>query len=88
LLEARKPFWGCSFSNGVFSIDGTNVPGGLCSTGASIELVKKKCSSSTLLPLGDALFLMVILRVTDLLAVTTRFLFFFNRELLLLLHAV
>jgi hypothetical protein len=38
--------------------------------------------SSNLLPLGDALFLIVILRVTDLLAVTTCFLFF-NRGLLL-----
>jgi hypothetical protein len=44
LLEARKPFLGCSFSNRVFSIDGTNVSGGLCSFGASIELVKKKVS--------------------------------------------
>jgi hypothetical protein len=25
LLEAWKPFLGCSFSNGVFSVDGTNV---------------------------------------------------------------
>jgi hypothetical protein len=41
LLEARKPFLGCSFSNGVFSVDGANVSGGLCSFGASIELVKK-----------------------------------------------
>jgi hypothetical protein len=31
---------GCSFSNRVFSIDGINVLGGLCSFGASIELVK------------------------------------------------
>jgi hypothetical protein len=44
LLEARKPFVDCSFSNRVFSIDGTNVSGGLCSLGASIELVKKKVS--------------------------------------------
>jgi hypothetical protein len=35
---------GCSFSNRVFSVDGTNVSGGLCSFGASIELVKKKVS--------------------------------------------
>jgi hypothetical protein len=42
LLEVRKPFFGCSFSNRVFSVDGTNVLGGLCSFGASIELVKKK----------------------------------------------
>jgi hypothetical protein len=41
LLEVRKPFLGCSFSNGVFSVDGTNVSGGLCSFGASIELIKK-----------------------------------------------
>jgi hypothetical protein len=39
-LEARKPFLGCSFSNRVFSVDGTNVSGGLCRFGASIELVK------------------------------------------------
>jgi hypothetical protein len=44
LLEARKPFLGCSFSSRVFSIDGTNVSGGLCSFGASIELVKRKVS--------------------------------------------
>jgi hypothetical protein len=44
LLEERKPFLGCYFSNGVFSIDGTNVSGGLCSFGALIELVKKKVS--------------------------------------------
>jgi hypothetical protein len=44
LLEARKPFSGCSFSNRVFSVDGTNVSGGLCSFGASIELVKEKVS--------------------------------------------
>jgi hypothetical protein len=31
LLEARKPCLGCSFSNRVFSVDGTNVSGGLCS---------------------------------------------------------
>jgi hypothetical protein len=31
LLEARKPFLGCSVSNRVFSVDGTNVSGGLCS---------------------------------------------------------
>jgi hypothetical protein len=42
LLEARKPFLGCSFRNGVFSVDDTNVSGGPCSFGASIELVKKK----------------------------------------------
>jgi hypothetical protein len=44
LLEARKPFLGCSFSNRVFSVDGTNVSGGLCRFGASIELVKWKVS--------------------------------------------
>jgi hypothetical protein len=44
LLEARKPFLGCSSSNIVFSVYGTNVSGGLCSLGASIELVKKKVS--------------------------------------------
>jgi hypothetical protein len=42
LLEARKPFLGCSFSNRVFSVDGTNVSGGLCSFGASVYLVMKK----------------------------------------------
>jgi hypothetical protein len=42
LLEARKPFLGCSFSNRVFFLDGKNVLGGLCGVGASIELVKKK----------------------------------------------
>jgi hypothetical protein len=41
LLEARKPFLGCSFSNRVFSVDGTNVLGGLYRFGASTELVKK-----------------------------------------------
>jgi hypothetical protein len=43
LLEARNPFLGCSFSNGVF-VDGPNVSGRLCNFGASIELVKKKVS--------------------------------------------
>jgi hypothetical protein len=28
----------------VFSVDGTNISGGLCNFGASIELVKKKVS--------------------------------------------
>jgi hypothetical protein len=42
LLQLRKPFLGCSFSNRVFSVDGTNVSGGLCNSEASIELVKKK----------------------------------------------
>jgi hypothetical protein len=31
LLESHKPFLGCSFSNRVFSVDGTNVSGGLSS---------------------------------------------------------
>jgi hypothetical protein len=44
LLEDLKPFLGCSFSNKVFFVDGTNVLGGLCSSEASIELVKKKAS--------------------------------------------
>jgi hypothetical protein len=44
LFEACKPFLGCSFSNRVFSIDCTNVSGGLCSFGTSTELVKKKVS--------------------------------------------
>jgi hypothetical protein len=34
----------CSFSNIVFSIYSTNVSDGLCTFGASIELVKKKVS--------------------------------------------
>jgi hypothetical protein len=41
LLEVHKPFFGCSFSNRVFSVDGKNVSGGLCIFGALIELVKK-----------------------------------------------
>jgi hypothetical protein len=41
LREGRKPFLGCSLCNRVFSVDGTNVSGGLCSFGASIEVVKK-----------------------------------------------
>jgi hypothetical protein len=44
LLEARKPFLGCYVSSRVFSIDGTNVSGGLCRFGALTELVKKKVS--------------------------------------------
>jgi hypothetical protein len=44
LLEVHSPFLGCSFSNRVFSIDSINVLGGLCSFGASIELIKKKVS--------------------------------------------
>jgi hypothetical protein len=35
---------GFSFCNRVFSVDGTNVSGSLCSFGASIELVEKKVS--------------------------------------------
>jgi hypothetical protein len=42
LLEARKPFLGYSFSNKFFFVDGKIVSGGLCSFGASIEVVKKK----------------------------------------------
>jgi hypothetical protein len=38
---ARKPFLGCSFSNTVFSVDGTIISDGLCSSGASTELAKK-----------------------------------------------
>jgi hypothetical protein len=41
LLKAQTIF-GCSFSSRVFSVDGTNVSGGLCRLGASTELVKKK----------------------------------------------
>jgi hypothetical protein len=44
LLEARKPFLGYSFSNRVFSVDVTNVSGGLCIFGALIELAKEKVS--------------------------------------------
>jgi hypothetical protein len=44
LLEERKPFVGCSFSNRVLSVDGKNISAGLCSFGASIELIKKKVS--------------------------------------------
>jgi hypothetical protein len=35
LPKGRKPFVGC-FSNRVFSVDGTNISGSLCSFGASI----------------------------------------------------
>jgi hypothetical protein len=41
-LEARRTLLCCSFSNRVFSVDGTNVSDGLCSFGVLIELVKKK----------------------------------------------
>jgi hypothetical protein len=41
LLEARKPFFGYSFSNRVFSVDRKNVSGSLCRFGALIELIKK-----------------------------------------------
>jgi hypothetical protein len=44
LLEAYKAFLGCIFSKRVFSVDGTNVSGGLCSFEGSTELVKKKVS--------------------------------------------
>jgi hypothetical protein len=44
LLEARKPFLGCCFSNKIYSVDVTNVSGGLCGFGASTELVKKNVS--------------------------------------------
>jgi hypothetical protein len=44
VLEARKPHFGSSLSNRTFSVDGTNGSGGLCSFGASTELVKKKVS--------------------------------------------
>jgi hypothetical protein len=44
-LSSRAQTFLCySFSNRVFSTDGTNVSGGLCSFGASIVLVKKKVS--------------------------------------------
>jgi hypothetical protein len=49
LLEARRPFLVCSFSNGVFSGDSTNVSGGLCSFEASIELVKMTVSEMFIL---------------------------------------
>jgi hypothetical protein len=42
-LKHAKHFWAV-LSVIVFSVDGTNVSGGLCSFGASIELVKKKMS--------------------------------------------
>jgi hypothetical protein len=51
LLEARKPFLGCSFSNRIFSVDNTDVPGGLCISGASIGLVKKVSEMFTFLNL-------------------------------------
>jgi hypothetical protein len=44
LPEAHKPFLGCSFSNRVFSVEGTDVLNSLCSFGASTELVNKKVS--------------------------------------------
>jgi hypothetical protein len=43
-IEAHKPFLGCSFRNRVFSIDGTDVSGRLCSFGAPVELVKNMVS--------------------------------------------
>jgi hypothetical protein len=42
-LKSANHFWAV-LSARVFSVDGTNVLGGLCSSGASIELVKKKVS--------------------------------------------
>jgi hypothetical protein len=42
-LKRAKHFWAV-ISAIVFSVDGTNVSGGLCSFGASVELVKKKVS--------------------------------------------
>jgi hypothetical protein len=48
LFEARKPFLGSSFRNKVFSVDGTNVSGDLCSFGASIELIKEKVSEKVI----------------------------------------
>jgi hypothetical protein len=39
---------GYSFSNRVFSVGGTNVTGGLCSFGVSVELVKKKASEMSI----------------------------------------
>jgi hypothetical protein len=43
-LKHANHFFGCSFSNRFFSVDGTNVSGGLCSFGALTELVRKKVS--------------------------------------------
>jgi hypothetical protein len=42
-LKRANHFWAV-LSAIVFSVDGTNVSGGLCSFGAPIELVKKKVS--------------------------------------------
>jgi hypothetical protein len=42
LLGAHKEFLVLSFSNRVYSLDNTNDLVALCSSGASIELVKKK----------------------------------------------
>jgi hypothetical protein len=44
LAWSGKIILGCSLSNRVFSVDRINVSGGLCSFGASIELVKQKVS--------------------------------------------
>jgi hypothetical protein len=41
LLEARKPYLGCSFGNRFFSVDSTNVSGCLSSFGASNKLENK-----------------------------------------------
>jgi hypothetical protein len=42
-LQRENYFWAV-FSNKVFSVDSTNLSGGLCSFGASKELVKKEVS--------------------------------------------
>jgi hypothetical protein len=42
-LKSANHFWADLLSV-VSSVDGTNVSGGLCSFGASIELIKKKVS--------------------------------------------
>jgi hypothetical protein len=66
LLEVRKPFLGCSFSNRVFSVDGTKVSGGLCDFASPIELVKKKVSemfiflNSTLHSPGHEIFVPLV----------------------------
>jgi hypothetical protein len=66
LLEAHKPFLGCSFSNRVFFVDSTNVLGGLCSFGALVELIKEKVSemfiflSLTLHSFGPVNFVLLV----------------------------
>jgi hypothetical protein len=49
LLETLKRFLRCTFSNRAFSVDGTNVSGGLCRFGVLIEHVKKKVSEMFIL---------------------------------------